>query len=125
MSLCNKNCFFVTKYTRDEFTKDIVDDLRPILASVCIDFESELIELDEEDDHVRLLVNYPLKVAVSTLVNGLKGNTSLMIRKTNYPNIRKKIWGGAFWSPNYFAGSCGEAPISVIRKYIEQQQTPN
>ncbi|EFX3061733.1 hypothetical protein EY263_22770, partial [Shigella sonnei] len=26
--------------------------------------------------------------------------------------------------PGYFANSCGGAPISVIRQYIEQQQTP-
>ncbi|TFI32302.1 IS200/IS605 family transposase, partial [Histophilus somni] len=25
---------------------------------------------------------------------------------------------------SYFAGSCGGAPISIIRQYIEQQQTP-
>lgn len=125
MSLCNKNWFFVTIYRRDRFTKKILCDLRPTLTRVCIDFESELIELEEEDDHVRLPVNYPLKVAVSTLVNSLQGISSLMIRKKNDPNIRKKLWGGALWSPSYFAASCGGAPISVIRKYIEQQQTPN
>lgn len=116
---------FVTKYRRDVFTKEILDDLRPIFSSVCSDFESELIEFEGEDDHVHLLVNYPTKVAVSKLVNSLKGISSLMIRKKNYPNIRKKLWGGALWSPSYFAGSCGGAPISVIRKYIEQQQTPH
>ncbi|RZN17233.1 transposase, partial [Escherichia sp. E14S1] len=31
---------------------------------------------------------------------------------------------GVLWSPGYFASSCGCAPISVIRQYIEQQQTP-
>jgi len=116
---------FVTKYRRDVFTKEILNDLRPIFASVCSDFESELIEFEREDDHVHLLVNYPPKVAVSKLVNSLKGISSLMIRKKNYPNIRKKLWEGALWSPSYFAGSCGGAPISVIRKYIEQQQTPH
>ncbi|MDY6815086.1 MAG: IS200/IS605 family transposase, partial [Pseudomonadota bacterium] len=25
----------------------------------------------------------------------------------------------------YFAGSCGGAPIGIIRQYIEQQQTPH
>ena len=48
-----------------------------------------------------------------------------MIRKKNYPSIRKKLWGGALWSPSYFAGSCGGAPIEIIRQYIEQQQTPH
>ncbi|EKY5210910.1 transposase, partial [Escherichia coli] len=32
---------------------------------------------------------------------------------------------GVLWSPGYFANSCGGAPISVIRQYIEQQQTPS
>jgi putative transposase len=81
VSLCNKKWCFVTKYRRDGFPKVILDDLRPILASVCIDFESELVEREEEDDHVRLLVNYPPKVAVSKFVKSLKGIASLMVRK--------------------------------------------
>ncbi|WP_018574464.1 transposase, partial [Oligella ureolytica] len=52
-------------------------------------------------------VNYPPKVAISKLVNSLKGISSLLIRKKNYPNIKKKLWKGALWSPSYFAGSCG------------------
>lgn len=116
---------FVKKYRRGVFTKKILDDLRQIFVSVCNDFESELIEFDGEDDHVHRLVNYPPKVAVSKLVNSLKGISSLMIRKKKYPSIQKKLWGGALWSPSYFAGSCGGAPIAVIRKYIEQQQTPH
>ena len=101
---------FVTKYRRGVFTKEILDDLRPIFASVCVDFEAELVEFDGEDDHVHLLVNYPPKVAVSKLVNSLKGISSLLIRKKNYPSIKKRLWGGALWSPSYFAGSCGGAP---------------
>lgn len=115
---------FVTKYRRGVFTKEILDDLRPMFASVCTDFEAELVEFDGEDDHVHLLVNYPPKVAVSRLVNSLKGISSLLIRKKNYPNLRKKLWGNALWSPSYFAASCGGAPIEIIRQYIEQQQTP-
>jgi putative transposase len=114
---------FVTKYHREVFTKEILDDLRPMFASVCTDFEAELVAFDGEDDHVHLLVNYPPRVSVSNLVNSLKGVSSRMIRKKNYPGIRKKLWGGALWSPGYFAGSCGGAPIAIIRQYIKQQQT--
>ena len=86
---------------------------------------AELVEFDGEDDHVRLLVNYPPKVSVSSLVNSLKGVSSRMIRQKRYPSIRKKLWGGALWSPSYFAGSCGGAPIEIVRQYIEQQKTPH
>ena len=62
---------FVTKYRREVFTKEILDDLRPIFSGVCVNFESELVEFDGEDDHVHLLVNYPPKVSISNLVNSL------------------------------------------------------
>ena len=116
---------FVTKYRREVFTKEILNDLHVIFAQTCLDFEAELVEFDGEDDHVHLLVNYPPKVAVSNLVNSLKGVSSRLVRKKNYPSLQKKLWGNALWSPSYFAGSCGGAPIAVIRQYIEQQQTPH
>ena len=116
---------FVTKYRREVFTKEILDDLRPLFAGICADFESELVAFDGEDDHVHLLVNYPPKVAVSNLVNSLKGVSSRMIRKKNDPSIKTKLWGGALWSPSDFAGSRGGAPIAVIRQTIAQQQTPH
>jgi putative transposase len=56
---------FVTKYRREVFTKTILDELRPVFALVCKDYEAELAEFDGEDDHVHLLVNYPSKVAIS------------------------------------------------------------
>src|ERR1035438_3003921 len=62
---------FVTKYRREVFTKEILDDLRGIFSGVCNDFGTELVEFDGEDDHVHLLVNYHPKVAVSALVNSL------------------------------------------------------
>ena len=78
---------FLTKYRRGVFTKEILDDLHSIFASVCTDFDAELVAFDGEDDHVHLLVNYPPKVAVYNLVNSLKGVSSRMIRRKNYPSI--------------------------------------
>ena len=123
--LMHVHLVFVTKFRREVFTKEMLDHLRSIFTSVCSDFEAELVEFDGEDDHVHLLVNYPPKACVSALVNSLKGVSSRMIRRKNYPSIRKNLWGGALWSPSYFAASCGGAPIAVIRQYIEQQHTPN
>ncbi|MFF3444725.1 transposase, partial [Streptosporangium sp. NPDC002721] len=31
------------------------------------------------------------------------------------------LWGERFWSGSYFAGSVGEAPLSMVKQYIEQQ----
>ena len=113
---------FVTKYRGKVFNKEILNELNLILSQVCQDFDAELVEFNGEQDHVHLLVNYPPKVSVSSLVNSLKGVSSRMIRKNNYPSIDRQLWGNALWSPSYFASSCGGASIDIIREYIEQQQ---
>jgi len=115
---------FVTRYRRKVFTQAILEAMRSIFAEVCRDFEAELMEFDGEEDHVHLLVHYPPKVAVSKLVNSLKGVSSRHLRRW-FPELERRYWKGMLWSPSYFAGSCGGAPISIIRQYIEQQKTPS
>ena len=115
---------FVAKYQRDVFTKAMLETMNEVFERVCLDFEAELIEFDGEHDHVHLLVNYPPKVAVSSLVNSLKGASSRILR-TKHPEIKNKLWGSALWSPSYFAASCGGAPIGIVKQYIQQQQTPH
>lgn len=115
---------FVTKYRKKVFDGDAIDILRRLFASVCTDFDAQLIEMDGEDDHVHLLVEYPPKVAVSGLVNSLKGVSSRMLRKER-PDIANRYWKNVLWTPSYFAASCGGAPISIVRQYIEQQKTPD
>ena len=115
---------FVTKYRRKVFTQQILNELRAIFSSVCTDFESRLVEVEGEGDHVHLLIEYPPKVSVSKLVNSLKGVSSRLIRKKGYPDIQNALWGNSLWSPSYFAGACGGAPLNAIRQYIEQQEPP-
>ena len=116
---------FATKYTRYVFTKQILDALKIIFPSVCNDFEADLVEFDGEKYHVHLLITYPPKVSISRSVNSLKGVSSRLIRKKKYPSIPSMLWGDALWAPSYFAASCGGAPISIIKQYIEQQNTPD
>lgn len=114
---------FVAKYRRKVFDGDAIDRMRRIFGKVCEDMEASLVEMDGEDNHVHLLVEYPPKLAVSVLVNSLKGVSSRLLRKER-PDLRKRYWKNMLWSPSYFASSCGGAPIGIIKQYIEQQQTP-
>jgi putative transposase len=115
---------FVTKYRRKVFNKAMLGFLQSLFQDICHHFEANLIECEGKQDHVHLLIHYPPKVAISKLVNTLKGVSSRKLR-TEFKDIEKNYWKGMLWSPSYFAGSCGGAPITVIRKYIEGQQTPD
>jgi transposase IS200 family protein len=50
-----------------------LDLLEDVFAKVCSDFGATLVESNGEDDHVHLLIEYPPTVAISALVNSLKG----------------------------------------------------
>jgi putative transposase len=122
--LLHAHLVFVTKYRKAVFTKNMLNDIADIFLSVCQDFEAKLIEFDGEADHVHLLINYPPKVSISKLVNSLKGVSSRMLRSNFKNEISKLLWKNALWSPSYFAGSCGGAPLKIIKEYIQSQQTP-
>jgi putative transposase len=112
---------FMTKYRKKIFNQDAINRLKVIFTKVCTDFESQLVEVNGEADHIHLLVNYPPKHSVSSLVNSLKGVSSRLLRLER-PALAARYWKGVLWSPSYFAASCDGAPISILRNYIEQQQ---
>jgi len=115
---------FVTKRRRGVLDGDAITRLRQIFTDVCRDFEAELVQMDGEDDHVHLLVNYPPKVAIARLVNSLKGVSSRILRRDRPDLAKLRVMRTALWSPSYFSGSCGGAPMTVLQRYIENQRTP-
>ena len=115
---------FTTKRRGKVLTRAHLARLREIFESVCADFQVELREFNGESDHVHLLVNYPPKVRLSELVNSLKGVSSRLLKK-EFPEILS-FWSvrksrGVLWTPSYFAGSVGGAPLTLLKQYIENQ----
>jgi putative transposase len=113
---------FVPKYRRGVITKRVFATLQSAWEQVCTDFECELRESGWETDHVHLLVSYSPKVALSRLVNSLKGVSARRLRAENLPEVRTKLWGEHFWSPSYCVVSSGGAPLDTIKRYIQKQR---
>ena len=118
---------FITKYRGKTLSNEALEYIESIMRGVATGFEVEVTEFNGEGDHVHLLINYPPKVCLSKLINSLKGVSSRKVRQ-KFPNIRY-YWSnkksGALWSPSYFAGSVGGAPLEVLKQYIEQQDRPH
>lgn len=113
---------FVPKYRRRAITPRVFDLLRTSWEVVCRASGCSLEEAGFEADHVHLLVSYPPKVSLATLVNSLKGVSARKLRAAQLPEVTAKIWGSHFWSPSYCAVSCGGAPLAVIKQYVESQR---
>ena len=118
---------FSTKNRRPFIDMDIRPRLHAYMAEILRDIEppqSQAYRVGGVEDHVHLLVEYPPKVSISRLVNSLKGVSSRLLRQ-RCPEIKERYWKNVLWSPSYFAGPCGGAPLSIAKQYIENQNTPS
>ncbi|MEV4188270.1 IS200/IS605 family transposase [Streptosporangium canum] len=115
---------FVTKYRHDVFADRHLERMEEIMRDVCADFGAELREFDGAGGHVHLLVNFPPKVALSKLVNSLKGVSSRRMRR-EFPELAAHYYRASrLWSGSYFAGSLAGAPAEELRRYVERQNRP-
>ncbi len=115
---------FVTKYRRDVLNDAMLTRCEQVMRDVCAGMGAELHEFNGEDDHVHLLVHYPPKLAISTLVNSLKGVSAHYLRKEFTGRVNRAVMHGHLWSPSYLAASCGGAPLAVVKEYIANQKRP-
>ncbi|WP_259270569.1 IS200/IS605 family transposase, partial [Klebsiella pneumoniae] len=70
---------------------------------------------------VHMLVEYPPTVQLSKLVNSLKAVTSRRLRN-EFLDLREAYSKPVLWSRSYFVGSCGGAPLEVVKRYIQHQR---
>ncbi len=115
---------FVTKYRRDVLNDAMLTACERVMRDLCAEMGCELREFNGDNDHVHLLVHYPPKLPVSTLVNRLKGVSAHYLRKEFTGHVNRHLMHGHLWSPSYFAASAGGAPLAIIKQYIAQQKRP-
>jgi len=111
---------FVTKYRKKVFSDLMIERLKYHFQRICDEFGCRLIESNGEEDHVHLLIEPMPYTTPSKLVNSLKGVSARLLRK-EFPELERFFWKGGLWSPSYFIASCGGAPLSMVREYIENQ----
>ena len=111
-----------TKYRRKCITKPMLERLNEIFRATIQKWEGDVLEFNGEADHVHLLISVNPKVQPSKLVNNLKTVSSRLMRK-EFAEHLNRIYRGKpiFWSRSYCIISCGGAPLSVLKQYIQQQ----
>ena len=113
---------FITKYRKKVLADNHLQYFKEVVAEICKDFGAELKECNGEGDHVHMLIQYPPTVQLSKMVNNLKSVTSRRMR-ANFIDLRAAYNKPVLWSRSYFAGSCGGAPLEIIKQYIQIQQS--
>ena len=110
----------VVKYRRKVFRNEISDRGREIFEKIAPGYGITLEEWNHDKDHVHVMFRAKPSSEISKFINAYKSASSRLLKK-EYPEIREKLWKGAFWSQSFLLLTSGGAPAEVIREYIERQ----
>ena len=114
-----------TKYRRKALTGAMIDRLKEVVTDLCGKWNCKVIEFNGEDNHIHLLFQYYPQLELPKFVGNIKSVTSRKLRQEFSEEINKVYWKKVFWNESYFIASCGGVTISVLKKYIENQDSPS
>ena len=111
---------WISKYRKPILSGEIGTRLRELIRQTCATLDVYIESGHIASDHVHLLVSMPPNLAVSELVQRLKGRSSRMMME-EIAELKRQYWGRHLWARGYFAASSGNVTDEIIKQYIESQ----
>ena len=109
------------KYRREVFTEQVENRLKEICQGIGERYEIYIHELGTDEDHVHFLIQSVPTYSPTQIITIVKSITAKLIFK-NHPEVKKKLWGGKFWTSGYYVNTVGQyGSFEVIQKYVKNQ----
>jgi putative transposase len=99
----------------------IAERVREIIRGICKEHEVEIIKGHISQDHIHMFVSVPPHLAISKLVQYLKGKSSYKMLM-EHKSLSKLYWGCHLWGMGYFVATSGNIIDEVIMEYINSQE---
>ena len=110
-----------SKYRKLVFSEEVEGKLREICLEIAKRYEIEFIEIGVEEDHVHFLIQTVPSYNPTKIATIVKSITAREIFK-GCPEVKKKLWGGEFWTKGYFVNTVGHhGNEQVIKQYVQNQ----
>lgn len=118
--LLHYHLVLVIKYRRKVFSDKMSNYAKNIFVRIAQSYNITLLEWDYDIDHVHIMFKAHPNTEISKFINAYKSASSRLIKK-DFPLVRKKLWKEMFWSRSYCLITTGEAPLDVVKQYIQNQ----
>jgi len=109
-----------------KYRRVVIDEgVDVVLKEVCLEIEKryhlKFLEIGTDKDHIHILVQSVPTYSVTKIVTMIKSLTAREIFK-RCPEVKKKLWGGEFWTDGYFASTVGKhGNENTIGNYVKKQ----
>jgi putative transposase len=112
----------IPKYRKSLLLGSIEKRLKELFYEIAEEHDFEILEMELMPDHVHLFVSAAPRWAPGRVVGTFKAITSKIIFE-EFPQVKKRLWGGHLWSTGYYVGSVGnKITAETIKRYIRHQR---
>ena len=112
---------FPVKYRKALLEPRITGAIKEIAASITERYDVWFEQLGCDQDHIHLLCSFHPKYSGSEVVRIFKSITARELFK-QFPELRKELWGGEFWSDGYFISTISEkGNWQQVEAYVRNQ----
>ena len=109
------------KYGRVVFEQKVDEQLKEVCLEIAKRYQIEFIEIGTDKDHVHFLIQSVPTYSPKKIIQTVKSLTAREIFR-RAPEVKKKLWGGEFWSDGYYVSTVGRyGSEETIRKYVKEQ----
>jgi len=116
---CKYHILWCPKYRRKVLVGDVEVRLKEIIEEIAKELKVEIIEMETDKDHIHILAEIDPQFGVMNFVKKAKGRSSRLLRD-EFPHLKSRL--PTLWTNSSFIATVGEAPLEVIKQYIENQQ---
>ncbi len=109
------------KHRKQVLVGDVAQFVEAEIRRLCEENTWVIGALQVQEDHVHVFLSAEPRTAPSLIANTLKGITARQVFK-QYPEVKKQLWGGSFWSRAYYVGTVGDMIESTVKKFLELGQ---
>ncbi len=102
-----------TKYRYQVLTGEVQLRCRDLLRQTCTVLGVQILKGAVRKDPLHLHVSYPPSWRLSDLVRRLKGRRAKWLLQ-EFPEVKRRYWGGHFWGIGYGAWSVGNITDEVL-----------
>ena len=112
------------KYRRVVIDESVDECIRQTCMGIELRHEwISFLEIGTDKDHVHFLIQSVLSKSPQEIIRVVKSITAKRVF-AEHPEVKKKLWGGEFWSDGYFVTRVGKnTNEAVIQKNVKQQGT--
>jgi len=114
------------KYRRVVFTDEVDVHLKEICIEIASRYEIQFVEIGTDHDHVHFLIQSVPTYSPTQIARIVKSLTAREIFH-RVPTVKKKLWGGEFWSKGFFINTVGhkgneESVVNYVRSQGREQE---